>query len=284
MLSATGCTSRGQPVVAVDVLLTRGAGGPDAAADAIESSVRSLMGPALDELPGFALRPARGEEVPHQVQVRVELVSERPSVEPDRMHRAVGLRVRLAALDATRAFEVVADGLASADVPPAAGFAPVVASALDEAMERLTVALELESARPSDVVAALSSEDDAIRQLAMRAAAERRLVEAVEPLAALLNRDDLPASVVMDIVGALVAIGDPRGAEPVIERFDEASPEHWPSLLFALAQIGGRKAQGFLFTVAKGHDDARVRALAEEALRELEQSRERPTSAQEPRR
>lgn len=242
----------------------------DAAGARVASALETPLSEQVDELDGFERRPAGPDEAAFQIRAVVGLATERPSARAGLRHRAVGVTVRLWSLDRDRPLEVTANGLVSDDAPADAGFEPVARAALKRAMERLAHALRLRAAEPEDVVAAIRSDDDAVRAAAIAAAAERRLASAVEPLGALLASDALPDSVALDIVGALVAIGEPRAVGPIIETVEKRQPEYWPQILFAVAELGGRRAEGFLFTVSKGHEHPRVRAAAEEALAELE--------------
>jgi len=267
-----GCPADDAAIVAVDVVDRSGA----ASAAGIDEAVRSAIDPCIEALPGFARRSAPDGDVGHQLRVAVELVTERRSPKPGHAHRAVGVTVRLFSLD--RALDVEAHGLASGDVPDAAGFDSTADDALAQAFERLAAAIRLRDAQPAAVLDALRSDDDAVRSAAISAAATRELREAVEPLAAMLRSDRVPMSVKLDAVGALVEIGDPAAVGPMIDALDGQPPAFWPQVLFAIAELGGRRAEGFLFTVARGHDAPAVREAAKQALAELERRRSEPAS------
>jgi len=265
-LALAACTDRDRPIVALDVVDRSG----DPAGDDVARALQAPLAEALDGLEGFERRPARRDEVGFQARAVVGLVTDRPAPGGELRRRAVGVSVRLWSLDRVDPVEVRADGLASQELAPDAGFEPVAQAALTQAMARLRAAWELTTAAPSEVVSALAAEDDAIRGAAIAAAAHRRLEAAVEPLGQLLSSDTLPDSVALEIVGALVAIGDPRAVGPIIETVEKRPASYWPQVLFAVGELGGRRAEGFLFTVAKGHEDPAVKVAARDALRELE--------------
>ena len=265
-LTIAACTERSRPIAALDVVDRSG----DPAGTAVAAALEPALAERIAELDGFERRPARADERAFQIRAVVQLATDRPSARAGLRHRAVGVTVRLWSLDREQPLEVTANGLTSDDVAADAGFEAIARAALAQATNRLTHALRLREADPEDVVAAIRSDDDAVRGAAIAAAADRRLAAAVEPMGALLATDALPDSVSLDIVGALVAIGDPRGVGPIIETVEKRPAEYWPQILFAVSELGGRRAEGFLFTVSRGHDDPRVRAAAEEALAELE--------------
>lgn len=261
------CTQRAAPVVAIDV--EDGSGDPRGSA--VADVLPPLLAEAVDQLPGFEQRPARDGERAYQLRATIGLVTERPTAALDERRRAVGITLSMWSLD--REVDVQVHGLASGEGPEAVGFEPTAREAVAIALSRLQVALRLRGADPEDVIAALRSDDDAVRDVAIATAGERELTEAVPTMGELLRSDTLPTSVALDIVGALVAIGDPAATEPIIETVESRPLEFWPQIIFALSELGGRKAEGFLFTVAKGHDDPRIRAVAEQALLELERRR-----------
>lgn len=262
--AVAACTERDRPLVEIEALDRSGdPRGPEVAA-----GLEPRLETAASELPGFERRAARADEVGYQLRGEVHLLTERPSVEEGKVHRAAGVSLRLFALD--RSAEIMSNGLSSGEVPPEDGFREVAGAALDQALSRLDAALALRGAKPDEVIAALRSEDDALRAAAISAAGERELEATVPALGELLGSDTLPDSVRLDIIGALVAIGDPAAVGPIIDTVDQQPLGWWPQILFAVAELGGPRAEGFLFTVAQGHDDPRIRQAARDALAELE--------------
>jgi len=85
--------------------------------------------------------------------------------------------------------------------------------------------------------------------------------------------DDNPA-VALRAVGALVAIGDRRAVEPLIEMTRKRPPQLVAQVLYALASLGGPTAEAFLYTLESGSPDDEVRRAATEALVELRRKRD----------
>src|SRR5216683_2847702 len=107
---------------------------------------------------------------------------------------------------------------------------------------------------------------------AIRALADRRSPAVVPQLIARLE-DDNPA-VALRAVGALVAIGDRRAVEPLIEMTRKRPPQLVAQVLYALASLGGPTAEAFLYTLESGAPDDEVRHAATDALAELRRKRE----------
>lgn len=141
----------------------------------------------------------------------------------------------------------------------------VVAAARD-----LALVGELETAPEAAVVARLQDAGAAgvARLRAIEAAGARRLIGAVPALVALVPDPELGPRA----TGALVAIGDPRAVGALIE---SARDRPLVSIVYAVAQIGGKEAEAWLFTLTSGHPAPAIRDAAREALAELERRRER---------
>ena len=90
------------------------------------------------------------------------------------------------------------------------------------------------------------------------------------------NEDEAPTLVLMAI-GALVELKDPRAVGPLIEAGRRKNSAYVAQVVYAVAQLGGREAQAYLFTISSGHPDPALREAAKEALQELEK-RNKPSS------
>ncbi|MGF1509596.1 MAG: hypothetical protein ACFB9M_08865 [Myxococcota bacterium] len=145
------------------------------------------------------------------------------------------------------------------------------------AAEAMVTRWSLVQAEPSAVVALIEQADEGKAKLAMDEAARRRISTAVAPIAAKIQIG-AEVELVVEAVGALVAIGDPAAAPALIAATDRRPPAFWPPILYALAHLGGEEAQAFLFTVAQGHPNPALKAVAKEALQTLE---ERAKSSEE---
>ena len=99
----------------------------------------------------------------------------------------------------------------------------------------------------------------------------------------LLNRlsDDNPV-VALRAVGALVAIGDLRAVDPLIEMTRKTKPQVTAQILYALASLGGPTAEAYLYTLESGAPDDEVRRAATDALLELRRKSSEPTAHRSP--
>jgi HEAT repeats len=194
------------------------------------------------------------------VQLVLELTAASPEGEPER---------------------TVSEGAGRATSTPDAGsetagrqsaFEAALRGALDDAARGL--AWQLESRRKTDDELArdLNDPDPRVRDYAIRALADRRSPAVVPQLIARLE-DDNPA-VALRAVGALVAIGDRRAVEPLIEMTRKRPPQLVAQVLYALASLGGPTAEAFLYTLESGAPDDEVRHAATDALAELRRKRD----------
>lgn len=241
--------------------------------------VEAWAGAAVGRIEGLAVRAAAPGERRWQLEVEVGrrvARGARPEdggvLPPDRLWREVEVGLELRAVDRAAAdagparlagARYAAWGRAAENVGVFEDDAALVERAVDEAARDLAEVIRLEVLPEAAVVAQIASGQGLARRRAIEAAGARRLAAAVPALVALVPDTALggPAT------GALVAIGDPRATEALI-----ASARERPlvSIVFAVAQLGGKQAEAWLFTLSSGHPDAHVRAAATEALGELE--------------
>jgi HEAT repeats len=194
------------------------------------------------------------------VQLVLELTAPSPEGDPE----------RTVSEGAGRASAPADAGTAKA--PRATPFQSALRAALEDASRGL--AWQLESRRKTDdeLSRDLADPDPRVRDYAIRALADRRSPKVVPQLIARLE-DDNPA-VALRAVGALVAIGDRRAVEPLIEMTRKRPPQLVAQVLYALASLGGPTAEAFLYTLESGSPDDEVRHAATEALAELRRKRE----------
>jgi hypothetical protein len=237
--------------------------------------VRGEMKSALEKTRHFAVREGAS------ARVRLDVESAR-RLSGDREAADVQLVLELSAASPEGDLErTVAEGsgraITSADAgndPGArlAAFDAALQVALEDAARGL--AWQLESRRKTDkeLVQDLSDLDPRVRDYAVRSLADRRSPAVVPQLIARLE-DDNPA-VALRAVGALVAIGDRRAVEPLIEMTRKRPPQLVAQVLYALASLGGPTAEAFLYTLESGAADDEVRHAATDALAELRRKRD----------
>jgi HEAT repeat protein len=110
-----------------------------------------------------------------------------------------------------------------------------------------------------------------VRELAIAVLAERRDPAVVPALLGRLQSEDV--TVVRRTIGQLVEIGDDRASIALIDLSRGKDLGFQRELLFALGSLGGEEAEAYLFTVAQGHDQPAIRAVAAQALEELKNRR-----------
>src|SRR5438132_3270910 len=238
--------------------------------------VRREMRAALERTRHFAVREGA------TARVRLEVESARRLAGPEREAADVQLVLELSAASPEGELErTVSEGAGRATTGVDAGseaaartaaFEIALRTALDDAARGL--AWQLESRRKTDDELArdLGDADPRVRDYAIRALADRRSPAVVPQLIARLE-DDNPA-VALRAVGALVAIGDRRAVEPLIEMTRKRPPQLVAQVLYALASLGGPTAEAFLYTLESGAPDDEVRRAATEALAELRRKRD----------
>ena len=155
------------------------------------------------------------------------------------------------------------------NVPVATTFDDLAAEGLASAAEDIEFIRSLDGADASRIVELLGDPDEDRVRRAVTIARDRKIVEAGPKLIALVNDKNTPEAIVLPAIGALVAIRAKGAAEALIE-LAKREPEHVTAILFALGELGGKEAEGYLFTVQSGHPNEAFRKLAREALEELE--------------
>lgn len=286
------CRDQGRtPIVYVDIVDRASAeGGVDLPRTALEAGARDIMA----AWPDFAFRQAKPTETGWQLDLRVNLATERTAdpvgeapPDPERVHRAVGVTLKLHGmgkpLDRAPS-SVTAEALLTRDEARSLPISGLAQDAVKEAGQRLQRAMDLSWGEADAVVAALSAEAEWERGLAADAAGARGLREAVPALMAQVRDEAASPEVVVKSVGALVAIRDPQAADAIIDACRHREGPYVVQMIFALGALGGRAAEGYLFTVQSGHPDPALRDAAASALEELERGRAKaePAAPQTP--
>ncbi|MFH1807337.1 MAG: HEAT repeat domain-containing protein [Pseudomonadota bacterium] len=162
------------------------------------------------------------------------------------------------------AFEVTSEQRAeSADELPQV----LLDAAARQAVRKLGRTLALGSAPVPELLEVAAGEDRDLRLRAISVLGERRDVAALEPLIQLLQDKD--EAIVLRAVGALVVLGDPRGVSALTDLTHRRNPSFVRQIVYAVAAIGGREAEAYLFIVATGHPDPAVQEAARRAQSEL---------------
>ncbi|MFL5421572.1 MAG: HEAT repeat domain-containing protein [Myxococcales bacterium] len=237
---------------------------------------RRELANAVEATGKFVLRPEGNARIRLEVEAarRISLMT---AAGPDRELADVELTLELTAPSGKGEIEkMLSEGTGrvptetetSAD-PEArlAAFGAAFRAALDDASRGLVWQVEARKKSDADLVHDLTAQDARLRDYAVRALADRRNPAVVPQL---LNRlsDDNPV-VALRAVGALVAIGDRRAVDPLIEMTRHTKPQVTAQILYALASLGGPTAEAYLYTLESGAADDDVRRAATEALNEL---------------
>lgn len=171
--------------------------------------------------------------------------------------------------------EYTAEAVVARNVGVFDGFDEVAKESVDLVLRQIAITRELESAAPVRVLEVLGDREPALRARAVEAIRERALWDLVPRLIEVLSRDDEDPDVVMKTIGALVASRDPRAVPVLIDSARRRSPIYLTQIIFGVAEIGGKEAEAYLFTVASGHADPAVKKNAQDALEELSRRKER---------
>lgn len=146
---------------------------------------------------------------------------------------------------------------------------PAVIDAARDALVGLEAVRVVEALDRRAVVARLAGPEGPALEAAIDRVRDEAIVEARAPLLARLALDTLELDRRLRVVGALVPIADVAVARALVASARGQPPAYVSALVFALSRVGGREAEAYLFTVASGHPDERLRASARAALDEL---------------
>lgn len=159
-------------------------------------------------------------------------------------------------------YEAVGRGL------PLASVKSSVMTGFDNAWEILGQERWLDVGDDARLIRALGHPETSLRDFAIQRIGQRKSVAAVERLCEILREEENQERV-LKAVGALVAIGDDRAVEPMIELTHRRDPRFVIQVVFALGAIGGPTAEGYLVTLASGHPVPAVQDAAKDALGEM---------------
>ena len=152
----------------------------------------------------------------------------------------------------------------------------IVARAVRDTVQSLASKFRVPKLPVAGLVALLKSQPDGgaegeRRLIALGELAERRDAAHFEIFIALLKDDD-PA-VARRAVGALVSLKDARAVNPLVDFAARKDPQTLREIIYALGDLGGAKAEAFLWTLEKGHEHPAIRKAAREAIETLKRPR-----------
>jgi hypothetical protein len=289
--SCNGCASR-RPIISVEFLDRASAIAQEPSRldrTKVEAQVTELAG----KWPGFTVRDAKGEEIAWQLVAELQLVAEKEAKsadggapKPGEKSRVVATSMSLFAVkgkDGAPPKRYEASSVLVRDVKEDAPIEPLVTASIEETASQIGAAIELESASDEKILAALSGTDHGKRTRAIVMSGERKLKGALPKLMELVRDDDeQDQDAVLKAIGAMVSIGDPVAVGALIDAGRRRSSAYLNQILFAVAQLGGKEAEAYLFTVSTGHTDPEVKKNANEALEELQRRKEARQRANKP--
>ncbi len=182
---------------------------------------------------------------------------------PGESTEARPVTVRLRPRRDGREYEAGGRGLPLADAESS------VLTGFDAAWEIIDQERWLDIGDDARLIQALRHPDSSLRDFAIQRLGERKSVAAVDALGEILGSLEEDPDRVLRAVGALVAIGDRRAVDPLIDLTRRKDPRFVIQVVFALSGIGGPTAQGYLVTLASGHPVEAVRESAKDALGEM---------------
>ena len=127
--------------------------------------------------------------------------------------------------------------------------------------------IELRTANDAKLIEKLGGSEVAARDAAVTLLARRRNPAALKSLLKRLESQD-PADI-RRAMGLLIELRDPNAVPALIDVSRARDNIVQREVVFALGAIGGDEAEAYLWSVAQGHDDALIRASAQQALEEL---------------
>lgn len=147
----------------------------------------------------------------------------------------------------------------------------LVAEAAELALSSIDIRFRLNGASCKVLQKALTGTSRTMKDLAIQDIGAQRCRGAVPRLIAFLKGEDVKLS--QRAIGALSLIKDRRAVKPLINLTKGRHGLYVNQILFALAAIGGRKAEAFIWSISEGHPQEAVRSTAKAALAELRRNK-----------
>jgi hypothetical protein len=177
--------------------------------------------------------------------------------------------------DAVQHYEVVGLGEVRVEGKDTEARRKALREALRRALAQVTEAAALQlkaTERPDGALQQdLLSQDERVREFALRVLAERRH-PAAAPLLIRQLQDESPEEV-RRAIGVLAEMKARAAVPALIDLMKDREIGFAQEVVYAIGEIGGTEAEAYLFTVAQGHDQPDVQAAAQQALDTLSASR-----------
>jgi HEAT repeat protein len=143
-----------------------------------------------------------------------------------------------------------------------------VFSAFKRGWELIAYLRQLDAISDKKLIKALTHENEQVRYFVVDRMAMRKSPAFKNPLLELVRKGE-PDAISLRAVGALVAMNIKDAVPMIIDLSRRGSPEFVVQTIFAVAEIGGSLAEGYLVTMASGHPHPGVQSAAKQALKEL---------------
>jgi len=177
--------------------------------------------------------------------------------------------------EAVQHYEVVGLGEVRVEGKDAESRRKALREALRRALVQVTEAAVLQlkaTERPDGALQQdLLSQDERVREFALRVLAERRHPAAAPLLISQLQHES--PEEVRRAIGVLAEMKARAAVPALIDLMKDREIGFAQEVVYAIGEIGGSEAEAYLFTVAQGHDQPDVQAAAQQALDTLDASR-----------
>tara|TARA_B100000959_G_scaffold262754_1_gene301485 strand:+ start:188 stop:985 length:798 start_codon:yes stop_codon:yes gene_type:complete len=172
------------------------------------------------------------------------------------------VEIHLTAKDNERSYQVYQE------VPVSKSDAVEVFGAFKLGWELLTYLRRLDHGDDKGLLKALKHENQQVRYFVVDRMGLRKSKIFLDPLLELVSQGQ-PDAISLRAIGALVAMDAKNAVSAIIDLSRRGSPEFIVQTIFAVAEIGGALAEGYLVTMASGHPHPGVQSAAKQALEEL---------------
>ncbi|MFO0724658.1 MAG: hypothetical protein U1E65_12825 [Myxococcota bacterium] len=284
LVLTVGCRRGERPIQHIETLVRTGIG-VDRDQVPSEDRVEAFAKKSVAQLPRYDVRSPGPGEIGWQMRVGIQILAS-PSAHPDDAGTVDPSQVFREAIATVDLFPLASDpkkhervrhrGEASLgeNMPQKSSFEPLVERAIAAAVKDVETGVAIDEATDAEVLKAVGSSDRRTKARALDAVRDRKLSAGLDALLKILADDEEEPEMVMKAIGGLVAIKDQRAVGPLIDSARRRPTIYLGQIIFGVAEIGGKEAEAYLFTVASGHPDPDIKSSAERALDELQHRRE----------